>query len=169
MGYVKKYDNFPVWVVILTNLSSLSIYGFGFFILYRLGLIFSLLYLVYVCILEFRLIKHHCVDCYYWGKTCGFGKGRISSLLFKQGDSLRFCSKPISWKNMIPDLMVTLIPFFTGIILLINKFDLLVLAALILIFVLSTFVNGLIRGHLTCKYCYQKELGCPADKFFSKE
>jgi hypothetical protein len=70
---------------------------------------------------------------------------------------------------MIPDLLVTLVPLIIGIILLIIKFDFILLFAAILLVVLTTSGNGFIRGSLTCKYCKQREIGCPAEKLFSKE
>lgn len=153
----------------LSNLVSISIYGLGFAILFRLGLLFAILYLIYILIFELRLIKNHCTDCYYWGKTCGFGKGKISSWIFKKGDSSRFCSKSMTWKDIIPDMLISLIPIIVGVILLIIKFQYILLVGLLLLFLLTTIGNGYIRGSLTCKYCKQKELGCPADKLFNKE
>lgn len=130
--------------------------------------VLSILYLLYIIILEFRLLKNSCVDCYYWGKTCGFGKGRISSLIFKKGDISKFCAHEISWKDMIPDILISLIPFITGIILLFTGFDILLLSIMILLALLATTGNGFIRTKLTCTYCSQKESGCPADMLFNK-
>jgi len=166
---IKKYDNYPLWIVILSNTVSISIYGLGFMIMTRLGWIISILYLIYILILEYKLIRNHCINCFYWGKTCGFGKGRISSWFFKKGDISKFCANEMSWKDMIPDLLVSLVPFITGIVLMIIKFDYIILIALILLMLLSTIGNGFIRGTLTCRYCKQKELGCPADKLFNKD
>ena len=69
---------------------------------------------------------------------------------------------------MIPDLLVSLIPFVIGIIILISKFDSMLLSALLMLVVLTTTGNGYIRGILTCRYCKQGELGCPADLLFNK-
>ena len=164
----KKYDNFPLWIVLLSNTVSVLISGLGFMILIRIHWIFAILYLIYILILEYRLIKNHCVNCYYWGKNCGFGKGKLSSWFFKKGDVSRFYSNNMTWKSIIPDLLVPVIPIITGIVLIIIKFDYLILILLILILFLSATGNGLIRGKLTCKYCNQKELGCPADKLLNK-
>lgn len=169
METAKSYENYPIWIVILSNLLSLLIYGLGFIIMIRLGIIISILYLIYVSIFEFRLVRYHCVNCFYWGKTCGFGKGRVSSWLFKKGDVSRFCVKKMTWRDMIPDILVSLIPLVVGIILLILKFDFILLIAMLLLLFLTTMGNGFIRGTLTCKYCKQKELGCPADTLFNKE
>ncbi len=169
METVKRYENYPLWVVILSNLVSLTIYGLGFVILFRLGLIFSIFYLIYIFILEYRLIRYHCINCYYWGKTCGFGKGRLSSWIFKIGDNLSFCKKEMTFKDMIPDILISLIPLVVGITLLVIKFDFILLFTLLLLIILTTIGNGFIRGTLTCKYCKQRELGCPADRLFNKE
>jgi hypothetical protein len=169
MELTKTYDNYPIWIVILSNLVSLLIYGSGYMIMLHLGWIVSSLYLIFILILEYRLISKHCVNCFYWGKTCGFGKGRLSSLFFKKGDISKFCNNKMSWKDMIPDLFVSLVPLITGIVLMIIKFDFTILFAAVLIITLTTIGNGFIRGTLTCKYCSQKESGCPADKLFNKD
>jgi hypothetical protein len=164
----KTFDNFPISTVILSNLFSILIYTSGLIITLRLKWIVAVLYLTFIAAFEYRLLKKHCVNCYYWGKICGFGKGRLSSLLFKKGDPYKFCDKAMSWKDMIPDLLISLIPIIIGIVLLIIKFNFLLLTALILLIALTTIGNGFIRSSLTCKFCRQKELGCPAEKLFSK-
>lgn len=169
MEIIKRYENYPIWIVIVSNLVSFAIYGLGLIIMSRLGLFVTLLYLTYILILEYRLVKYHCINCYYWGKTCGFAKGRISALFFRRGDGSKFCKKDMSWKDMIPDLLVTLIPFVIGIFLLIAKFSIFILMAIILLIIIATFGNGFIRGNLTCKFCKQRALGCPADSLFNKE
>jgi len=168
MDKTASYENYPAWIVVLSNLVSLSIYSLGFLIIYRLGLVFAILYLVYIMIFELRLIGSHCTHCFYWGKICGFGKGKISSWFFKKGDISKFCDKEFTWKDMIPDLLITVIPVVIGIILLIIEFNLILLFALLLLIILTTIGNGFIRGSLTCKYCKQRELGCPADSLFNK-
>jgi hypothetical protein len=123
METTKTYDNFPISTVILSNLVSVLIYTSGLVITRRLGWIAAVLYLAFILAFEYRLLSKHCVNCYYWGKTCGFGKGRLSSLLFKRGDPLKFCDNTISWKDMIPDLLISLIPIVIGIVFLIIKFN----------------------------------------------
>jgi hypothetical protein len=137
--------------------------------MFKLGVIFSALFLFYVLVLEYRLIRYHCTDCYYWGKTCGFGKGRLSSLFFKKEDGLKFCTVEMTWKDMIPDILASLIPVIVGIVLLIFKFNFILLFALLILLVLTTAGNGYIRGNLTCIYCRQRESGCPAYDLFNQK
>jgi hypothetical protein len=167
METIKTYENYPIRIVILSNLVSFFIYLLGFLITYKIGLIYSIIYMSFIFAMELRLIKNHCTTCYYWGKTCGFAKGRVSSLFFKKGDSSDFCSNKFTWKDMIPDLLVTLIPLIAGIVLLIIKFEPFLLFALILLIALTTAGNQFIRGSLTCKFCKQREIGCPAEKLFN--
>jgi len=169
MNKTASYENYPAWIVILSNLVSLGIYGLGFLITYSLGLVFAALYLVYILLFELRLIGRHCTNCYYRGKVCGFGKGKISSWFFKKGDISKFCDNEFTWKSMIPDLLITLMPLIIGIIILIIDFDLLLLFFLLLLILLTTAGNGFVRGSMTCKHCKQKELGCPADSLFDKK
>ena len=168
MATSTTYENYPVGIVVQSNLVSLGIYGLGFFILLRLELVFSLLYVLYILALEYRLIRYHCPSCYYWGKSCGFGKGRLSSVFFKKGEPAKFCAKEMSWRGMIPDILVSLIPVAIGITLLIMQFDFIAFAALLLLVLLTTTGNRYIRGTLTCRNCKQREIGCPADALFNK-
>jgi hypothetical protein len=123
------------------------------------------LYLLYCFGLELRLLKGHCVNCYYYCKICGFGKGKLCSWLFKRGDPRKFTEAEISWASMLPDFMVPLWPVLGGIILLVQNFTWL----LFLLVVLSLSGNAIVRGSLVCKYCRQKELGCPAARLFGLE
>jgi hypothetical protein len=36
-------------------------------------------------------------------------------------------------------------------------------------FLLTFIGNGLVRGSLACKYCKQREIGCPAEQLFNKK
>jgi hypothetical protein len=167
METIKTYERYPVWIVLLSNLTSITIYVLGLIITLHTVWIVSVLYVVLILSLEFKLLKTHCINCYYWGKQCGFGKGKVSALFFKQGNAADFCIRELSWKDMIPDLAVSLIPGMIGIIILVLKFDILILISTVLLIALSTIGNGFIRGKLTCKFCKQRESGCPADKLFN--
>ncbi|GET23146.1 hypothetical protein CLV93_10312 [Prolixibacter denitrificans] len=169
METIKTYENFPLGVVIQSSLVSLGIYGLGFFIMFRVGMALAWLYLLYILVLEYRLIRYDCINCYYWGRTCGFGKGRLSGLFFPKGEAANFCRKEMAWKDLIPDILVSLIPFVAGIVLLIVQFSWAVLIALAVLVVLTTSGNNYIRGTLTCKHCKQRELGCPAEQLFNKK
>lgn len=160
------YENYPLAMVILTNIHSILIYILGAIILYGLGTAFSVLYLLFCLFMEIRLLKNSCVNCYYHGKTCAFGKGRLSSLLFKKGDHDLFYQENITRYAVLPDFLVLLFPLTGGIILIISSFNWITFLLIISILILSLAGNAFIRS-LTCKYCRQRELGCSAFELFS--
>lgn len=163
------YENFPFKTVIISNALSLGIYVSGVLVMAYVSWIFAFLFLIYIVFIEFRVIRFHCINCYYWGRTCGFGKGRLSARFFNKGNPAVFCAKKMTWKDMIPDMLISLIPLVTGIVLLLVDFNVVILAALAVLVFLTTVGNGYVRGSLTCTYCKQRELGCPANDLFNKE
>jgi hypothetical protein len=162
-------EQYPAVIVVISNLVSLLIYGIGAYILYRISLILVVIYVLFILFLEFRLMGRHCVDCYYYGKTCAFGKGYLSSLLFQRGRPERFNEKKITWKDIVPDFLVFLVPVLAGILLLVLQFSWTVLILIVALIVLGFFGNALVRGKLACRYCKQREIGCPAEKLFDKK
>ncbi len=162
------YEDYPLWIVLLSNLLSISIYIIGAYIISGLGLIYSVIYLFYCLFLEIRILKISCTNCYYYGKACGFGKGKISALFFKKGDTSKFNEREINWKDMIPDMLIFIIPLIAGILILIYNFSWFILLLIIILLILSFAGNAIIRGFLTCKMCKQRESGCPAEKLFQK-
>jgi hypothetical protein len=164
----KVYENFPVWIPFLSCAFSISIYSLGAFIFSRLAIPFAFLYLLFCIWIEFRILQKSCVDCYYYGRTCGLGRSKICPLIFKKGVPERFKDKEISWKDLIPDFLILIFPLVGGIISLIMDFTWLILVLMVILVVLSMGGNAFIRGSLACKYCKQRELGCPAEQLFNK-
>jgi hypothetical protein len=163
------YDIFPLWMPLLAVILSLASYGVGAYILAGFGLIFAVLYLLYCLWIELTIMRKSCVHCYYYGKTCGLGKGKLCSLFFKKGEPAKFTERQISWADLLPDFLVSVIPLAGGIILLVTDFSWLLVALVVLLVLLGFGGNALIRGSFACKYCKQREIGCPAEQLFSKE
>ena len=164
----KVYENFPVWIPLLSCVLSIAIYTLGAFIFYQLAILFTVLYLLFCLWIEYRILQKSCANCYYYSKICGLGRGKLCSLFFKKGNPEIFTETEISWKDLIPDFLVLIFPLVGGIIALIMDFTWLILVLMVILAVLSLCGNALLRGSLACKYCKQKELGCPAEQLFSK-
>ncbi len=162
------YENYPLWMVIISNFTQFLIYLIGAFIFSMLGIIWLVIYLIYIIFLEIRLLKKSCVNCYYYGKYCAFGKGKLARLFFKKGDTKKFIQCKITWKDIVPEFLVSIVPIIIGIILLIINFNWWILVLIILLIILISFGNGFVRGKLACKFCKQKNLGCPAEQLFNK-
>jgi hypothetical protein len=161
-------ENYPLAIVIGSNLLSLLIYVIGAIILSRFSVIWVIGYVLFILFLEFRLLSGHCVDCYYFGKTCAFGKGRLSALFFRRGSPEKFSRMELTWKDIFPDFLVFMIPVLAGILLLALEFTWSVLVLVIVLILLGFLGNALVRGQLACRYCKQREIGCPAEKLFNK-
>ena len=162
------YDSYPFRIVFIASLFSLLMYAAGAYIMFRAGWVWLLLYIVYILWLEGRLLVKSCVNCRYYGKVCAFGKGKICAVFFKKGDPKKFNETKITWLSMLPDLLVSLAPVITAIVLMIINFSWVLLALMIGIILLTSAGNGYIRGSLACRYCRQREIGCPAVQLFSK-
>jgi hypothetical protein len=165
----EPYENFPFSMVLPAILVSVSIYALGAAVLSGFGTVVAGLYLLYCLGVEIHVMKMSCVDCWYYGKWCAFGRGKIAPLLFKQGDRARFASRCITWKELLPDMLVVLIPLAGGGVLLVRDFSGSLALMLLALTALSFGGNYLVRGRIACKYCRQRELGCPAEQFFSKQ
>ncbi len=162
------FENYPLGIVAVANIQNFSTWIIGFYILSGISILISMLFLAYCLILELRVLTKSCVNCYYYGKVCFTGKGKVSALLFKKGDPRRFISRTITWKDILPDFMVSIIPIVGGIVVLMTSFSWLIVFLLIVLLFLATAGNAIVRGSLACKYCKQREIGCPAQKLFDK-
>jgi hypothetical protein len=130
----ERYENVPLSLVLVCNLVPISMYVIGALILSGFGIWMTVLYLVLCLGIEYRVMRASCTNCYYYGKWCGFGKGKLSALLFKKGDPQRKVGITISWRDVLPDFLVVLVPLVGGIVLLIRDFEwliVIVLAALV--------------------------------------
>ncbi|NQT02170.1 MAG: hypothetical protein HQ580_09115 [Planctomycetes bacterium] len=164
----KAYENFPLWIPLLSWVLSLSIYALGAYIFRLLYIPLSAAYIIFCLWIEYRILRFSCVNCYYYGKTCGLGRGKLCALLFKKGNPESFIEKKIAWKDLIPDFLVLIFPLIGGIVILIKDFTWLILVLMVVLVMLSMVGTAFIRGSFACKYCKQKELGCSAEQLFNK-
>ncbi|MGB2582060.1 MAG: hypothetical protein WBD03_06290, partial [Thermoplasmata archaeon] len=160
---ISAYERYPTRTVLLSNAQTISTWAIGAYLVWAaLGMVFALLFVIYCVVIELNLLRRSCVNCYYYGKICFSGRGRCSSALFRKGDPDVFVGRDITWVDMLPDILVSVIPITCGIGVMIVDFSWLVLALLLALVGLTTMGNALVRGRLACKYCRQRTLGCPA-------
>ncbi len=162
------YENFPIRIVCLSNGVALAIYALGVYILGQFGIVIALLYGLYCLWIEMNVLRKSCVHCCYYGKVCAFGKGKLCSWIFPKGEPQKFIDRQISWRNLIPEMMVLFFPLIGGIAVLFREFSWLLIGLLALLVVLSFGGNAFIRGSFACKHCKQRELGCPAQQLFGE-
>lgn len=166
--YEKGFEEYPITIEIGQNLFFLIYFGIGFIGLLPLKIfgisLISLLYMIFLVImLLFVLRKNLCTNCYYYGKRCSTGWGKLSSLMFKEKSGnykLGIKLAGITWG------LATLIPIVGIIISLILKFTMhrLVLLGL---FILLTPLNFILHKN-SCKRCKMRDI-CPASMLKEKE
>ncbi len=164
--YENGFEEYPIITVIGQNLFFLIYFGIGFIGMLPLktfGIsLISFLYAIFLVImLLFVLRKHLCTNCYYYGKRCSTGWGKLSSLMFKEKSGnyeLGIKLANITWA------LATLTPIIGIIISLFINFSGYKLA-LLLLFVVLTPVNFLFHKN-SCKRCKLRNI-CPAS--MSKE
>jgi hypothetical protein len=169
MEPVRPHENFPVSMILFAVLVTVSIYALGVVILSGFGKSMAALYLLYCLGVEIHVMSMSCVDCCYYGKWCALGRSKVAPFLFRQGDPKRFASKCMSWKELLPDMLVLLIPLVGGVAILIQGFSWSLAMMLAAFLALSFGGNYLVRSKIACKYCRQRELGCPAERFFGRQ
>ena len=164
----KSYENFPLWIPLFAISISIIGYIIGAVILSGFVIIFSILYLFYCLGAELLVIIRSCKDCWYYGKICGLGKGKIAPLFVKKGDTKKFADRDITMVHLIPDFLVVIFPLVGGIVLLMLDFSFMLLGLVILLVLFFFGGTAVIRSKLVCNHCKQKEIGCPAEKIFNK-
>ena len=162
------YENYPRRIVLVSNLNAVAISIIGAIIIFQIGIFWFIIYILYVIYMEFRLLQKSCRNCWYYGKYCAFGKGKLSALIYPKGKPEKFLSKKITRKDLVRDALISVIPIIIGIVLLTNSFNRRILIGIIVIALLMTQGNSCIRWQLACKHCKQGELGCPAKQLFDK-
>ena len=165
----KSYEHFPAKIVLLSNGVAILIYALGAYILGQLGILFAIAYLLYCLWMEAGVLRKSCAHCYYYGKVCGFGKGKLCSWLLRKGDPQRFLEREASWREILPDSLVLVFPLIGGVVLLMKELSWTPVVMLVLLVFLSLGGNAVVRGSFACKHCKQREIGCPAQQLFSRE
>jgi len=154
----KSFENYPLSSVVLSNLFNMAVYALGAYLLLGFGYMAALVYFIYCLYMEFSVMKEGCIGCYYYGKTCFCGKGRLCPVIFKKGSPKVF-EKELNWMMFLPSFLVIIFPVVGGIILLVRAFDwmTLVLTAFILPFY---FIGNAVVHNYSCTHCKQREINC---------
>ncbi len=156
---MKPYESYPWWWIVGQNLLFVLYFAVGYFVMSPLKIsgfpLVSVTYVLFLYVmLVFVLRKHLCTHCYYYGKWCSTGWGKLSSLLFKEksGDyELGVKLAGITWG------IGTLLPIVLGILaIVINK------RVLLLWILFMMLTPPVIYFHkVSCKTCKMREK-CPA-------
>ncbi len=144
---------FPRWWIVLENIGFILNWGIGFVLLlpfkYNEVPVVSWLYLVILIIVQFLLKKHNCSSCYYYGRWCHLGWGKLTCLLFKQdsGNPETGMKLAISYILQLPVILIAAIA--AGCLYGFNFISVI----LLIIFVILNLLQGVILRKKGCEVC----------------
>jgi hypothetical protein len=149
-------EEYPFSTVIIENTLILIWILTGAYLCYSLFPVIGWIYLIFgfsMVLVIMRILV--CRNCYYYGKMCHTGWGKLSALYCKQGEITHFgCGLA---GKMIPIFYgsMTIIPIIIGIISLVISFSLILLIAL-LIFITVAILSSITLRKKACEKCKMK-------------
>jgi len=154
------YEEFSKFIIILGNILMLLWITLGTIACWFLSPLIALFYLLFALIMIFVVLrKMVCANCYYHGKWCAMGWGKLSAIFFRKGDIDKFGSgigiklAPVTYG------LLTLIPLILIVISLVRGFLIFKVILLILLLFIS-FYSGSINRKKTCAKCKMRII-CP--------
>lgn len=154
-------EGYPQPIIIIRWILLLLAFGWGVYILHKLHHMLAMIYIIYaVLALTLILLLSRCVNCFYHGKLCNTGWGKMAAYLFKKSDE----SKYVEYYNYAIFLhFLWLVPFLIALLQVIRERDILALLTF-LIYAFILFIEKITLKKLCCKRCHQREF-CPALPF----
>ena len=155
------YHDYPLYTVLLRWLFLAVAFGLGIYILLKFKDILAYIYVFYGAIcLTLILPLSRCVYCYYHGRRCDSGFGKVAAYLFPKGDESRYPAKYVYFSLTY---LFWLFPGLLGLIHLLRKRSSEALL-IFLAFLLALLLERVILRKLGCKNCHQREI-CPGIPF----
>ena len=84
------YENYPTYLVLASILEVLVALIVAVVIIAQLGLWAVLGYAILALLAVVLALAYGCTRCYYYGRVCGTGLGKIAALIFNKRDEEEF-------------------------------------------------------------------------------
>lgn len=160
--YERGLEKFPTSRIIGQNLFLIFYFATAFVGMYPLQIygipIVSLLFIIYtILMLVFVLRKHLCTHCYYYGKSCHVGWGKLSACLFKQNSGNYELGGKLT--NFTWIVVATIIPIIGIGAVVIWKWFSMYYTLLLIVFIIMSGLNFTIQKK-SCEKCKMRFI-CP--------
>lgn len=161
-------ESFPAWWIVLENIGLIVNWGIGFILLlpfkYNGVSVISWLYLIVLVIVQILLKKHNCSTCYYYGKWCHLGWGKLTCLLFKQdsGNPETGIKLAISYILQLPVILIAALA--AGFLYDFNFIS----VVLLIIFMILNLLQGVVLRKKGCALCKARYI-CKGSAASNKE
>jgi len=154
-------ENYPKHIIVFRWIILLIAFALGIYILLGLNDALAIIYVIYsVIALNLILPLSRCVSCFYHGKVCNTGWGKIAGYLFEKGDESKYVD---DYNYAIFLHLLWVVPLLVAFLQLVRKRNILALS-IFLIYIFILFVEKIILKKMCCKRCHQREF-CPALPF----
>jgi hypothetical protein len=158
--YKQGLETFPLSRVIFGNSMMLVWIGLGTIACWFVYPVVAWIYLAAAIIMIFFVLrKLVCTNCYYYGKQCALGWGKISALFFNPGSIEQFSTCVGIKAAPITYGLLTLIPLVFCIVALVQEVTVIKAAVLVLLLAVSVY-SGAISRKMACTNCKMR-LICP--------
>lgn len=157
----KKLENYPIKIVCISATLTILSYLLGTVVLYVLHPFLGILFLLLAVSTIVVSMKLRCTHCYYLGKYCNFGLGKLAAILFKKGDPSEFRNPRKVIVTAILSFGTLLLPIIAGVVLIIIDLSIENIGLLLVYILFGILPNFFVRGNF-CEKCVQGQLGCPS-------
>jgi len=158
--YENGLEEHPKSIAVICNLIMLLWISLGTVACWFFNPIVAGVYLAFAVVMVFIVLrKLVCTNCYYYGKWCPIGWGKLSALFFRKGSIEKFSTgigvklAPLTYG------LLTLIPLVLIIISIIREFTVVKAAVLVLLILVSIY-SGAVSRKNSCMKCKMR-LICP--------
>ena len=158
--YEQGLEEYPKASAVIGNLFMILWITLGFICCWLFYPLIAWIYLAFAVIMVFIVLrKLVCPNCYYYGKWCNIGWGKLCALFFEKGDLEKFSTSPGIKIAPFVYGSLTLVPFILLVISMFKGFSLIKLSAVVLL-VLISFYSGTVSRKKSCAKCRMR-LICP--------
>jgi hypothetical protein len=158
-----RLENYPIKIVCVSATLTIISYLLGTLVFYVLHPVLGILFLLLTVSTIIVSMRLRCTHCYYLGKYCNFGLGKLAAIIFKKGDPKEFENPRKVISTAILSFGTMLLPVIAGIWLVLFDFSLVNLGLLLVYIFFGILPNFFVRGSF-CDKCMQGQLGCPSYK-----
>ena len=154
-------DSYPRPVIIIRWIILGMAFVLGLYILWGIKEVLGLAYIIYSLVaLTMILPLSRCVSCFYHGRSCNTGWGKVAAYLFPKGDESKYVD---NYSYSIFLHLLWIIPLLGGFLQLARRKNLPALSVLAG-YAFLLLVEKIVLKKLTCARCRQREF-CPALPF----
>jgi len=155
------WHTYPAWVIVARWMVLLLAFALGIYILSDIKEALGIAYVVYSLLaLTLILPLSRCVNCFYYGRMCNTGWGKVAEYLFPKGDESRYVEH---YNFAILLHLLWLIPLLAAFFHLLRERKLQALL-IFLFYLVILLVEKMVLKTLSCKRCHQRNF-CPAVPF----